>query len=91
MLLPSATALTDRHLRYFQMWGVADAEIEGDETQAAAAAPIDPRIRVAVKTRVDSLFRHADRAHPTVAQVHAYVLARELRRVATTTDAAHGV
>jgi hypothetical protein len=90
MLLPSATELTDRHLRYFQMWGVADAEIEGDETQAAAAVPIDPRIRVAVEARVDSLFRHADRGHPAVAQVHAYVLARELRGATTSTDD-HGV
>jgi hypothetical protein len=54
MLLPAATELTDRHLRYFQMWGVADAEIEGDERDLPAAFPVDPEVRAAVEARRSS-------------------------------------
>ena len=86
MLLPAATALTDRHLRYFQMWGVSGAEVEGDEQDLPNALPVDPEVRAAVEARVRSLFRHADLAHPAVAQVHAYCVARELRRAATGQD-----
>lgn len=86
MLLPAATELTDRHLRYFQMWGVSGAEIEGDELDLPHAFPVDPEVRAAVEARVTSLFRHADLVHPAVAQVHAYCVARELRRAATGQD-----
>jgi len=79
---PAATELTDRHLRCFQTWGVADTELEGDERDLPAAFPVDPEVRAAVETRVGSLFRHADLAHLAVAQVHAYCVARELRRAA---------
>jgi hypothetical protein len=89
MLLPSATELTDRHLRYFQMWGVGDAEIEGDEMRPATTVPIDPQMRAVVEAQVGLLFRHADLTYPAVAQVRAYVLGRELRRASTSTDA-HG-
>lgn len=81
LLLPGGTVLTDRHLRYFQMWGVFDVEIEGQDPGAAEAPPpIDPIIRAEAEALLGSLFRHADLSHPAVAQVHAYCLHREIRR-----------
>jgi hypothetical protein len=82
LLLPAGTALTDRHLRYFQMWGVLQAEIDGGES-AEAAAPPDPALVAEVEGRLADLFRHADRSHPAVAQVFAHCVARELRRAQT--------
>jgi hypothetical protein len=29
LLLPRGTELSERHLRYFQIWGIAEAELEG--------------------------------------------------------------
>jgi hypothetical protein len=88
LLLPAGTALTDRHLRYFHMWGVAEVEIEGDDRLQDPAATVDPATRAAIETRLGDLFRHVDLTHPAAAQVFAYCLARELRRAAT--DPTHG-
>lgn len=84
LLLPANTVITDRHLRYFQMWGVTDAEIEGDQPQSGAneANPADPALVAEAEARVASLFRHTDTTHPVVAQVVTHCIAREVRRLA---------
>jgi hypothetical protein len=82
LLLPAGTALTERHLRYFQMWGVVHAEIDGGEA-AETAVPVDPAVQAEIEARITDLFRHTDRSHPAVAQVFAHCVARELRRAAT--------
>ena len=82
LLLPAGTELTDRHLRYFQMWGVLEAEIEGQEGETAPPAPVDPAVQAAVEARLADLFRHTDRNHPAVAQVFSHCVAREICRSA---------
>jgi hypothetical protein len=84
LLLPAETTLTDRHLRYLQMWGVADAEVEGEEsaTGAAASETLDPTLLPAAEERMRGHFRHADLAHPVIEQVFQYCLSREVRRLA---------
>jgi hypothetical protein len=52
LLLPLGTVLTDRHLRYFQMWGVLGVEIEGDDAEAEKPAPVDPALHAAVEARL---------------------------------------
>lgn len=85
LLLPAATLLTDRHLRYFQMWGVSGAEIEGDDAHAAGveAETIDPAILAEAEAHMTSHFRHTDTSHPIVSQVLRHCVAREARRLAT--------
>ena len=84
LLLPAATVLTDRHLRYFQMWGVLGAEIEGDEVQAGGTAePMDPALVAEAEANMAALFRHTDVNHPVVSQVLRHCVAREVRRLAS--------
>ena len=88
LLLPAGTELTDRHLRYFNMWGVGEVEVQGDERIQDPTATVAPAVRAAIEARLGALFRHADLTHPATAQVFACCLARELRRAAT--EQAHG-
>jgi hypothetical protein len=63
------------------MWGVSDVEIVGQDAGGTEAPPpVDPVIQAEAEARLASQFRHADLAHPAVAQVHAYCLHREIRR-----------
>lgn len=91
LLLPAATVLTDRHLRYFQMWGVAEAEIEGDDAQASGvdAEVVDPAVIAEAEGRTAARFRHADITHPVVSQVLRHCVEREVRRLAAAADPHH--
>ncbi len=91
LLLPAATVLTDRHLRYFQMWGVGEADIEedGTETGVGDANPLDPAVIAEAETRMAAHFRHADTSHPVVSQVFRHCLTREVRRLAALSTNCH--
>jgi hypothetical protein len=91
LLLPANTVLTDRHLRYFQMWGIQDADIEGDHpTQGSEqSVPADPALVAAAEAHIASLFRHADTNHPVVSQVLRHCVTRELRRLAAARSVGH--
>jgi hypothetical protein len=90
LLLPARTVLTDRHLRYFQMWGIQDADIEGDEVQLdQGAEPADPVLLAEAEKRIASLFRHTDTSHPVVSQVLHHCVTREVRRLTSTRPASH--
>lgn len=81
LLLPSGTALTERHLRYFQMWGITDVDTwVGEGTPAESFPPVDPVQVAAAESRLAGLFRHTDLSHPVVAFVHAHCVSREIRR-----------
>jgi hypothetical protein len=89
LLLPAATVLTDRHLRYFQMWGVSEADIqsEGSESTVNEADLADPAVVAEAQTNMAALFRHTDTGHPVVSQVLHHCVAREIRRLANRTAA----
>ena len=74
LLRPAGTELTERHLRYFQMWGVLDAETVGDDADGEAVGTIDPAAQAAIESGLADLFRHTDRSHPAVAQVFSWAL-----------------
>lgn len=84
LLLPAATVLTDRHLRYFQMWGVGGAEIEGDEARAGGVPETaDPALVAEAEANMAALFRHTDVDHPVVSQVLRHCITREVRRLSS--------
>src|SRR5262245_26060310 len=84
LLLPAATVLTDRHLRYFQMWGVGEADIacDGSEPSAGDASLADPALVAEAEANMASHFRHTDTSHPVVSQVLRHCVSREIRRLA---------
>ncbi len=69
LLLPSGTALTEKHLRYCQMWGVAEAEIQGDDRGEGGADVLDPAILQAAEAKLLPRFRHTTLAHPFIATI----------------------
>ncbi len=68
LLLPAGTALTERHLRYCQMWGIPDADVAGDDPPPTddGAGGLDPAAIASAEARVRPRFRHADLGHPAV-------------------------
>jgi hypothetical protein len=91
LLLPAQTVLTDRHLRYFQMWGILDADIEGEQVLAGQdhAELADPALVAEAEARMASHFRHTDTNHPVVSQVLQHCVTREVRRLTSTRPAGH--
>jgi hypothetical protein len=69
LLLPKGTVLTEKHLRYCQMWGIADADIQGAPTAEVAPPVIDPEALAAAENRLRPRFRHLDLSHPVVAEL----------------------
>jgi hypothetical protein len=91
LLLPRGTELSERHLRYFQMWGIAEAEIEGEApTPEEAPGSFDPAVLLEVEASTKLRFRHTDLNHPVVAAVLRHCVAHALRRPPTT-ESADGV
>ncbi len=91
LLLPASTVLTDRHLRYFQMWGIQEADIEGEPARPDPdhAEAADPVLVAEAEARIASLFRHTDTSHPVVSQVLHHCVRREVRRLAAARSAGH--
>ena len=67
LLLPAGTALTEKHVRYCQMWGVLEADIASGEGPPIEAEPvIDPARLAAAEAIVRPRFRHVDASHPVI-------------------------
>ncbi len=82
LLVPAGIALTDKHLRLFQMWGIADAEVEGEGAGAPEEEPLDAASLSAAEAELRPHFRHADLSHPVVAAVFRYCVTAAARRSA---------
>jgi hypothetical protein len=80
LLLAGGTRLTDKHLRYCQMWGVMEAEVVGDEPPPAEADPIDAAALESADAEVRPLFRRCDLDHPVVAALYRYCVQARARR-----------
>jgi hypothetical protein len=65
LLLSRGTVLTPKHLRYCQMWGIPEAEIEGSEVIDHPAA-IDPVRLAAAEAKIRPRFTHVDLTHPVI-------------------------
>jgi hypothetical protein len=67
LLLPAGTTVTDKHVRYCQMWGVLEVEIASGEGPPVVTEPvIDPARLAAAEALLRPRFRHVDQAHPVV-------------------------
>ncbi len=81
LLLPNGTALTDKHLRYCQMWGVAEAEIVGGEGAEPASDPgFDPELVAQAEAMLNLRFGHVDRGHPAIAPLFQYCVQFQLKK-----------
>lgn len=81
LLLPNGTALTDKHLRYCQMWGVAEAEIVGNEgTEPASDPGVDPTLVAQAEAAIGLRFIHVDRDHPAIEPLFRYCVQFQLKK-----------
>ena len=82
LLLPKGTVLTEKHLRYCQMWGIADADIQGGAASDHAPPEIDPAALAAAENRLRPRFRHLDLAHPVIAALFRHAAESGARHTA---------
>jgi hypothetical protein len=79
LLLPAGTTLTDKHLRYCQMWGVTEAEIHASNEETPAELPVaDPARVEAARGAVLPRFRHVDQAHPVIDALLRHAIAASI-------------
>ncbi|MBM4187636.1 MAG: hypothetical protein FJ206_10025 [Gemmatimonadetes bacterium] len=75
LLLPKGTALTEKHIRYCQMWGIAEVEIEADEGPDVSESLADDPVRIAAATaQLEPRLRAVDLAHPVIAELFRYAV-----------------
>jgi hypothetical protein len=81
-LVRAGTIISDKDLRRFKMWGVAEVEVLGHEAEAeeTAVQTIDPTIVEHCEHQARQMFRHADLTHPFVAQLYQEALIRMSRQ-----------
>jgi hypothetical protein len=78
LLLPAGTALTEKHIRYCQMWGIVEAEIEADAGADVAPELADDPVRIASATAlIEPRFARVDRSHPAIEPLFRHVVRAE--------------
>lgn len=80
LLLPAGTAVTEKHIRYFQMWGILQVEIVTDQAAVDAQPAIDPALLAQARTTVAPRFVHVDRDHPAMVVLFDYCAMALLRK-----------
>ncbi len=82
LLVPHGTALTERHLRAFRLWGVFSVGVrgQGDESDNALP-PISPAALAEAEAYVGARFRNHDRQHPLIGALMATAVQRIARRL----------
>jgi hypothetical protein len=83
LLIPAGTALTERHLRAFQLWGIQSVQIAGGSaSEAPPRPPISPETLREAQEQVRARFRHNDLSHVLMAALFTASTLREARRIA---------
>ena len=81
LLLPKGTVLTEKHIRYCQMWGIADIDIAGPAEPDLADAPvIDAEAIAKAEAAVEPRFRHGERGHPVIDALFRHCVQKQLAR-----------
>jgi hypothetical protein len=80
LLLPAGTTLTDKHLRYCQMWGIPEAEIVGNDPAESPEETLNPAAVAAAEARLRPLYRHVDLEHPFISTLFRHCVLVEARR-----------
>jgi hypothetical protein len=83
LLLPGGTALTERHLRAFQMWGILTVKVRGAGEAEAPEPVISPEILAQAEARVLARLRQQDLTSPVIQEVIRFTVQRESRLIAT--------
>ena len=78
--LPAGMALTERHLRYCQMWGIPEAEIVGDEPVEDAPEKSTPQTIARSEQSIRPAFRHHDIEHPFIATLSRHCVLADARK-----------
>jgi hypothetical protein len=84
VLLRAGTTITEKHLHIFRAWGVTEADVEGVTRQdvvAEAQAQIDPQALERAQSLVRERFRHANAAHPFMAELRRLCLLRIVKAI----------
>ena len=75
LLLPTGTTLTEKHVRYCQMWGILEAEIEAEMgADAALDTTLDPARFAAATAELTPRFCQVDLGHPVIAALFEHVV-----------------
>lgn len=75
ILMRAGSEITDKNLRILKTWGILTVNIAQDEQAAAGAddpPAADPELIRAVEEGLRDRFRHADLAHPALAEIYRY-------------------
>lgn len=82
LLATADTELTDRHIRVFKSWGIAQARItHGQPDIPAGQPPISIEARQQAMAAAQHLFRLANLEHPAMARLHALSVERLAKRL----------
>jgi hypothetical protein len=82
LLIPAETALTDRHLRAFQLWGIASVRVKGAGVEEVGPPPLSPELLAEAEATMAVRLRHNDPAHPMIAELRRCCVQDEARRLA---------
>lgn len=82
MLLPRGTTLTDRHLRYCQMWGILTVDVVGEGADHVEGPALDPAHLAEADATLRPRFRHADLGDAVVATLFDHVVREYAKRLA---------
>lgn len=72
LLLGEGEEITDRHLRIFRAWGVAEVDIREPLVKPANVEAPTPQTTPPDDPRLIELFRHADLTHPFMKQLYQF-------------------
>jgi hypothetical protein len=82
MLLGSGTELNAKHIRMLRTWGIADADIAGNNEQpdtALLVADVDPACLANAERELLPLFRNAELSFPAMGELFRLCLIRMVR------------
>jgi len=69
ILLPEGTVLTEKHILNLKAWGIAEADIQGEDAEFDSppeAVKIDPQKLARAKKEVGALFCLSNQDHPAI-------------------------
>ena len=73
VLLGAGSAITEKNLKIFRMWGITEADIRGvekTEVHDSKAKELDQDMLREAEKAGRTLFRHADLDHPFMAELY---------------------
>lgn len=80
LLLSRGQKIVPKHIRVLKIWGVNEVSVLGDAHDTPKqAASVDPEKERRISGAVDVVFRHLDRNHPILNEIHRAALAYRLQ------------